>query len=116
MLTAHDVGLLEREGELEELARLVGDACHSRGRLILIEGPPGIGKTRLLEAARTQARESGMRVLSPRASELDREFPFGVVRQLYEPLIGDERLLTGAAALAGPLLVGAGPDQGSDAR
>src|ERR671915_1028213 len=79
--------LLEREGELKQLDRVVEDACAGLGRLVLIEGPPGIGKSRLLEAVRARARERGMLALSARVSELDREFPFGVIRQLFEPLV-----------------------------
>jgi DNA-binding CsgD family transcriptional regulator len=102
--------LLERDGELQELGRLADEACSGAGRLILVEGPPGIGKTRLLEAARVRADERGMTVLSARASELDREFPFGVVRQLFEPPVAhagaDRRaaLLRGAAGPAASLL------------
>src|SRR4051812_14222209 len=105
--------LLEREDELELLSRLIGEARAARGRMILVEGPPGIGKTRLLEASRDGAHEQGLRVLTARASELDRQFPFGVVRQLFEPLLASadagrrEAWLQGAAARAAPLL-GAG--------
>src|SRR5947209_2068307 len=51
-----------------------------------------------------------MCVLAARASELDRDFPFAVARQLFAPALaraGDERrarLLGGPAALAAPLL------------
>ena len=108
----HDV-LLERDRELHRLGDLADEACVGRGRMVLIEGPPGIGKTRLLEAAREQARERGMTVLSARASGLDADFPLGVVRQLFEPLLaaadGDRRasLLHGAAGRAAELLGGA---------
>ena len=51
-----------------------------------------------------------MRVLHARATEFEREYPFGVVRQCLEPVVrrhGDrERLLRGAAQLAGPVLLG----------
>src|SRR4051794_13768788 len=104
--------LLEREDELQELARAVEHACGGRGSLVLIEGPPGIGKTRLLEAARAEGRSGALRVLSGRASELDRDFPFGVIRQLLEPLASDEQLLGGAAAIAAPLLRGESADAG----
>jgi DNA-binding CsgD family transcriptional regulator len=106
--------LLERDGELELLGRAVDEARAARGRMVLVEGEPGIGKTRLLDRARARAREHGMRVLSARASELDRQFPFGVVRQLFEPLLASADLdrraawLHGAAARAAPLL-GTGP-------
>src|SRR4051794_29226768 len=105
--------LLERDAELALLGRAVDEASEARGRMVLVEGPPGIGKTRLIESARAAAHERGMRVLSARASELDRQFPFGVVRQLFEPLLAgadpDRRAawLQGAAARAAPLL-GAG--------
>jgi DNA-binding CsgD family transcriptional regulator len=110
--------LLEREPELEELGRLVDEASAGAGRLVLVEGPPGIGKTRLLEAVRRRGGERDMTVLSARASELDREFPLGVVRQLFEPLLSDaarrSTLLRGAAGHAASLL-GAPPPDGDAA-
>jgi DNA-binding CsgD family transcriptional regulator len=102
--------LLERDAELEALERALDEALAARGRMVLVEGQPGIGKTRLLDIARERARERGVRVLSARASELDRQFPFGVVRQLFEPLVagaGPERRaawLHGAAGRGAPLL------------
>jgi hypothetical protein len=55
-----------------------------------------------------------MRVLSARGSELERDFPFAVVRQLLEPVAREEHF-SGAAALARPVLEGVGgePDAGS---
>ena len=74
------------------------------GRLALVEGPAGIGKSRLLAELRVAAQEDDMRVLTARGSELEREFPFGIVRQLFEPPLADgearERWLSGAAAPA----------------
>ena len=76
----------------------------------MVEGPAGIGKTRLLDAARAAAAERGFRVLVARASPLEREFGFGIVRGLLEPVVHAagpaERaaLLDGAARLAGPVL------------
>jgi predicted ATPase len=69
--------------------------------VVLIEGPAGIGKTRLLAAARERGAR-GMTVLTARCSELEREFSFGAIRQLFEPVARDAerraRLLAGAAA------------------
>jgi hypothetical protein len=101
-------GLLEREGELAALAELV-EAAPRGGRLLAIEGAPGIGKSALIAEAKALGGVAGMRVLGGRGSELERSFSFGVVRQLFEPLLasapGAERaeLLDGAAALAAPL-------------
>jgi DNA-binding CsgD family transcriptional regulator len=100
--------LLERDAELAAFEALFGDAS-GRGRLLAIEGPPGIGKTSLILEARRRARRAGMQVLSARGSELENTFSFGVVRQLFEPFLvqlpADERaeLLVGAAELATPL-------------
>ena len=97
--------LLERDRELESLRAALAEAAGGEGRLALVEGPAGIGKTRLLAELRLAAEEEdGNRVLSARGSELEREFPFGVVRQLFEPALADddvrERWLAGAAASA----------------
>ena len=104
----HDRGradlLLERDRELESLRAALGDAARGDGRLALVEGPAGIGKSRLLAELRSAAEEEDIRVLSARGSELEREFPFGIVRQLFEPTLTDaearERWLAGAAAPA----------------
>jgi tetratricopeptide (TPR) repeat protein len=77
---------------------------------VVLEGPAGIGKTALLAAVRTAAADGGMRVLRSRANELERDFAFGVVRQLFEPALAEatdeERadLLDGAAGVAAGLL------------
>src|SRR4051794_41559191 len=85
----------EREAELHAIGRAVDAARSGVGAGLLIEGPPGIGKTRLLGVARGLP---GVTVLSARASELERDFPFAVVRQLLEPVVTDAHF-TGAAAL-----------------
>jgi DNA-binding CsgD family transcriptional regulator len=102
---------LEREAELAQLQELAEAARAGEGRVVLVEGPAGIGKTRLLDAVRGMGEP--VCVLTARPSELDRAFPFGVVRQLFEPLLsGDDpaaaaRLLGGAASQARRVL---GPD------
>ena len=101
--------LLERRADLAALSALLDAAREGNGRLAVIEGSAGIGKTRLLGEIRAKAEKLGMRVLSARGGELEREFAFGMVRQLFEPLLAtasvDERadLLAGAASLAAPL-------------
>jgi DNA-binding CsgD family transcriptional regulator len=79
--------LLEREGELARVATAVADARAGGGELLVVEGPAGIGKTRLLGAAATSARASGVAVLCARGAELERDLAFGIVRQLLEPAL-----------------------------
>jgi DNA-binding CsgD family transcriptional regulator len=107
-----DGRLVERDGELGELDRALAGAGAGAGWLVLLEGPAGIGKTALLDAARDRAGHAGVAVSGARGSELEGGFPYGVVRQLLEPAVraahgpGRRRLLSGAAALAVPALVG----------
>jgi DNA-binding CsgD family transcriptional regulator len=105
--TGQKLDLLERDTELGALENLVGSG-DAGGVLMAIEGPPGIGKTALMAEAKSRGTEAGMRVLSARGSELERSFSFGVVRQLFEPLLASQSeeltdALAGAAALAEPL-------------
>ncbi|WP_180357553.1 BTAD domain-containing putative transcriptional regulator [Streptomyces sp. NP160] len=94
--------LAERDAEVSQLLTALGDALEARGGTVLVEGPAGIGKSRLLDEARRLAAASGAAVLSARASALEQAFAFGVVRQLLEPQLLDpgERasLLQGPAA------------------
>ena len=102
------VDLLERERELAELDALLLDAKAGEARLALIEGPAGIGKTQLVAELRRRGEAAGMRVLAARGCELEREFPFGVVRQLFEPVL-DDGSFEGAAEAARPVF--AAPDE-----
>ena len=81
--------LLERSEELARIESALGEARTGRGTFVVIEGPAGIGKTALLAAARTAAADGGMRVLRARGTELERDFAFGVVRQLFEPPLAE---------------------------
>jgi DNA-binding SARP family transcriptional activator/tetratricopeptide (TPR) repeat protein len=58
-----------RAKELEELGAGVDDAFAGRGRLFLLVGEPGIGKSRLAEEVVRQARARGARVLVGRCWE-----------------------------------------------
>jgi hypothetical protein len=108
--------LLERDRELAALSAAAADAAAGTARLVVVEGPAGIGKTRLLATLRADAPGLGLRVLAARGSELELEFPFGIVRQLFEPALTDpearDRWLAGTAAPAAAVL--APPDAAQD--
>jgi DNA-binding CsgD family transcriptional regulator len=100
--------LLERERELAAVEEVLG----RRSGVLTIEVGVGIGKTSLVQAACRRAQEIGYDVLSAQGSELEADFAFGVVRQLFERRLTaagtDERasLLVGPAAAVRPLLLG----------
>lgn len=102
--------LLERDGERAAIAGALDAARAGEGGVILIEGPPGIGKTRLLREACADAEERGLNILRARGGELEGGFAFGIVRQLFEPAVAAadpkrrRSLFEGAAGLAQPLL------------
>jgi predicted ATPase len=103
-----DSQLLEREADLRDAEAMLSAAAAGEGSALLIEGPAGIGKSALIRAIREQAAARDIAILTARGAELERDFSFGVVRQLFEPALAaaDEAerdaLLAGAAALAEP--------------
>ena len=113
--------LLEREVQVAALRALVEAVRSGGGRFVVIEGTAGIGKTRLLAEGRAIAGSAGMRVLAARGGELEGEFAYGIVRQLFEPLLATAapelrvELLSGPAALIAPLLGASQPAGSRDA-
>ena len=102
--------LFEREAELASLAGLVDAAAGGSGGFACVEGPPGIGKSALVAAAAGLASGRTMLVLGARGGELERDIPFGIVRQLFEPAVlglddaARDRVIDPVAALAGAAL------------
>lgn len=98
---------LERESELAGIGDALAGARAGTGSMLVIEGPAGIGKSRLMRQARRFARGSDMTELTARGAELERGHPFGLVSSLFEEQLrrgGSPRLLQGRAAMAAPLL------------
>jgi predicted ATPase len=55
---------LERDAERASLRVLVDDAVEGHGKLALIAGEPGVGKSRLTAEIGDEAQAHGMRVLT----------------------------------------------------
>ena len=110
MTVTRAVDLIERESELAALAADLAAVQSGEGRFVLVEGPAGIGKTELLAGVRSLAQTEGMVVARARGSEFEAGFAFGVVRQLFEPVLRQrsrrelDRLLRGPAALSADVL------------
>src|SRR6266540_6602784 len=55
--------------------------------MLVVEGPAGIGKSSLLAAGRARAGAAGLSVHEARGSALEQAFGYGLVRQLFEPVV-----------------------------
>lgn len=77
--------LLERESELVELSTCLEKVRAGEGSAVTVEAGPGLGKTSLLAESRARGATTGLTVLSARMTELERDFPFALVRQLLGP-------------------------------
>ena len=105
--------LLERDRELSRIQAALASARRGTGAALVIEGSAGIGKTALLAVAQASAAAAGMLVVAARGIELETGYPFGVVRQCFEPALRTaplrdrELLLSGAAGLAAPAVLDA---------
>ncbi|MBB4912716.1 AAA family ATPase [Actinophytocola algeriensis] len=102
--------MVERELELGVLDDELSEAARGRGRLVAVWGVAGIGKSSLLTGVGRLAVSRGLLIASSRGAVVERNFGYGVVRQLFEPILvaasAAERVavLGGAAALAAPLV------------
>ncbi|MDQ3730158.1 MAG: AAA family ATPase, partial [Actinomycetota bacterium] len=110
-------GVYEREHVREAIQRVLDSARRGAGSSVLIEGEAGIGKSRMLDFAIAEAQAAGFRIGAARASEFERDFPFGTARTALEPLLrqldAEERsgALGGAASLASRLLASGEPPE-----
>ncbi|WP_460062299.1 ATP-binding protein [Streptomyces sp. YKOK-I1] len=91
--------LLERQNELKVAAEALRLAAHGNGSMVVISGPPGIGKSAVLSeigelAVRLTTGPTAGSAALPRplvmrayAAPAERSFALGVTRQLLEPVI-----------------------------
>src|SRR6201994_2933719 len=94
-----------RAGELKEIGALVTSLVQGHGSVLVIEGPPGIGKSRLLTEVMALADKSGVRTLFGEAFEYQQTLPFFslfMATLRADPPVGDAdalRQLGGSADL-----------------
>ena len=105
------MALLERDDELALMSAALKRARTGSGRLVVVEGAAGNGKSALVAELMAQTACDGFRVLRARGTEMESDFAFGAIRQLFEAQVlhaapaERDALLAGAAAPAGCLLV-----------
>jgi hypothetical protein len=105
--------LLDREGERTALDGLQEDLRSGRGRVLVVRGEAGVGKSALLEYLAGAA--AGMRVARAAGVESEMELAFASVHQLCAPLLDRLERLPGpqrdALGVAFGLREGAAPDR-----
>ncbi|WKW13011.1 AAA family ATPase [Pseudogemmatithrix spongiicola] len=90
-----EVPLVGREEEMSALTQAVESALLGRSRSVLLVGPSGYGKSRLLAEAREYAALRGVRCVAVRAEATLASHPWAAVRDLCRLLVE----LPGAAAI-----------------
>ena len=65
-----------RVGEVKVVGALIAAVAQGRGGVLVIEGPPGIGKSRLLTEVLALAEKAGARALFGEAFEYQQTVPF----------------------------------------
>lgn len=97
---------LERDGELGRIEAAVESAMRGEGRVVVIEGRAGIGKTCLVHDTRELAKARGFGRLQAVGDALESAMAWGVVRQMVERSVSRysgeirEKILAGPSGAA----------------
>lgn len=89
--------LVERDEEVALLRRLATATATGSAAVVEITGPPGVGRSSLVDAAVTQAGRAGLRVLYARGSQAEAGLSGGVATQCLAGLAAPETLPAPAA-------------------
>lgn len=77
-----------RVGERQRLHEWTTDALANRGRVGVLIGEPGMGKSRLLTELAAQARTAGLLVAASRGSAIEASTPYHVWKEIFADLLG----------------------------
>ena len=112
--------VLERERELDAVQAACGTLGSGHGRLIVVDGPAGVGKTVVMSAAADAAAAAGWEVARTRGGELERDLGWGIAADLLDTLLSRrsraerERLFSGRGRWAAAVLEDREVDDGGD--
>ncbi len=79
--------LVGREAELRQLLAAIQQLGNGRGAVVLIEGEPGIGKSRLIEEAMQAAAQQGLTTMLAKCYEAEQSLPYQSVIDLIDQLL-----------------------------
>ena len=82
----HAVEVVGRESELADVGELLGARPDEGMRVLVVTGPPGSGKSTLVDAALRRAADLAVPVLLARPREPERLLAFNVLADLLEGL------------------------------
>lgn len=82
-----DAPLVGREGEIERIRELVDEVVNGTGRLILLSGEPGVGKTRLAQQTTVICRARGMHFAAGRCSQPQQTMAYYPWLEIVERLV-----------------------------
>ncbi|MEU0881982.1 AAA family ATPase [Lentzea sp. NPDC005914] len=97
---------LERDSEIAHIREALDAATRGEGRVVVIEGRAGIGKTRLVHECRELAKQRGFGRLQAVGDALESAMVWGVVRQMVERSVSRysgeirEKILAGPSGAA----------------
>lgn len=97
---------LERDDEIAHIREALDAAARGEGRVVVIEGRAGIGKTRLVQECRELAKQRGFGRLQAVGDALESAMAWGVVRQMVERSVSRysgeirEKILAGPSGAA----------------
>ena len=80
--------LVDRAAEMSIASDLLGALTSGIGALVVLEGEPGIGKSRLLEEWLRRGAETGVSTYRGAASEIELSTPYHPWRGVFERLLG----------------------------
>ncbi|QEU96572.1 helix-turn-helix transcriptional regulator [Streptomyces kanamyceticus] len=105
-MDTHRTSIIGRERELGALERALAAARSGAGRVVLLTGEDGVGKSRLAAEVAERAAARGMRVMRGRASAIGLRVPCRPLTEALLELSRDRRLGPEAAGLCGTALAG----------
>jgi DNA-binding SARP family transcriptional activator len=92
--------LVGRDAELSALRRVWGAVQRGTGAFTLLEGEPGVGKSRLAKSFLSEAEKSAGAVLLARCQGFEPEVPYQPIRDALRNDVGGNSEQTDAASLA----------------